>query len=46
MNQKIIQKIILVENEKPGRPCGQFFPRIIREFDDGPDEKPIIYGDD
>jgi len=23
-----------------------FFPRIIREFDDGPDEKPMIYGDD
>jgi len=22
-----------------------FFPRIIREFDDGPDEKPMIYGD-
>jgi len=20
-----------------------FFPRIIREFDDGPDEKPMIY---
>ena len=23
-----------------------FFPRIIREFDDGPDEKPMIYGDE
>jgi len=23
-----------------------FFPRIIREFDDGPDEKPMLYGDD
>jgi len=22
-----------------------FYPRIIREFDDGPDEKPMIYGD-
>jgi len=22
-----------------------FFPRIIREFDDGPDEKPMIYGE-
>jgi len=22
------------------------FPRIIREFDDGPDEKPLMYGDD
>ncbi len=21
-----------------------FYPRIIREFDDGPDEKPMIYG--
>jgi len=20
------------------------YPRIIREFDDGPDEKPMIYG--
>jgi len=20
-----------------------FFPRIIREFDDGPDEKPMVY---
>jgi len=22
-----------------------FFPRIIREFDDGPDEKPMIYSE-
>jgi len=22
-----------------------FFPRIIREFDDGPDEEPMIYGE-
>jgi len=21
------------------------FPRIIREFDDGPDEKPMMYGE-
>ena len=21
-----------------------FFPRIIREFDDEPDEKPLVYG--
>jgi len=21
-----------------------FYPRIIREFSDGPDEKPMIYG--
>jgi len=30
--------------EKPTSPL--FFPRIIREFDDGPDEKPMIYGSD
>jgi len=23
-----------------------FFPRIIREFDDGPDEKPMMYRDE
>jgi len=28
--------------ERPTSPL--FFPRIIREFDDGPDEKPMIYG--
>jgi len=22
-----------------------FFPRIIREFDDGPDGEPMIYGE-
>jgi hypothetical protein len=22
-----------------------FFPRIIREFEDGPDEKPMMYGE-
>jgi len=22
-----------------------FYPRIVREFDDGPDEKPMIYGE-
>jgi len=28
-----------------GLPFDQtFFPRIIREFDDGPDEKPMVYG--
>ncbi len=21
-----------------------FYPRIIREFDDGPDEEPMLYG--
>ncbi len=30
--------------EKPTSPL--FFPRIIREFDDGPDEKPMIYGEE
>jgi len=23
----------------------EWYPRIIREFDDGPDEKPMMYGD-
>ena len=28
-----------------GLPFNQaFFPRIIREFDDGADEKPMVYG--
>jgi len=26
------------------KPTPSFFPRIIREFDDGPDEEPMIYG--
>jgi len=30
--------------EKIGPSHQTFFPRIIREFDDGPDEKPMIYG--
>ncbi len=30
--------------EKTGPSNQTFFPRIIREFDDGPDEKPMIYG--
>jgi len=42
MNQKVIQ-IVPEENEKQGKSSGLFFPRIIREFDDGPDEKPMIY---
>jgi len=29
--------------EKPT--LSTFFPRIIREFDDGPDEKPMMYGE-
>jgi len=24
----------------------QYYPRIIREFDDGPDEKPMMYHDE
>ncbi len=32
------------EAEKTGPSNQTFFPRIIREFDDGPDEKPMIYG--
>ena len=43
MKQKVIQKIAL-EGENQGKSVGLFFPRIIREFDDGPDEKPMIYG--
>jgi hypothetical protein len=43
MKQKQIQKIVF--DEKPGKSVGLFFPRIIREFDDGPDEKPMVYGD-
>lgn len=23
-----------------------FFPRIIREFNDGPDEKPMLFGEE
>jgi len=31
--------------ELGGLPFDQaFFPRIIREFDDGPDEQPMLYG--
>jgi len=45
MNQKVIQ-IVPEENEKQGKSSGLFFPRIIREFDDGSDEKPMIYGGD
>ena len=43
MKQKAIQ-IVREENEKQGKSGGLFFPRIIREFDDGPDEKPMMYG--
>jgi len=46
MKQKQIQKIIMpVFADEKGKSSGLFFPRIIREFDDGPDEKPMVYGD-
>jgi len=42
MKQKDIMTVKSVEEKKV--PIHQtFFPRIIREFDDGPDEKPMIY---
>jgi len=34
------------EEEKSVLVHQTFFPRIIREFDDGADEKPMMYGDD
>jgi len=37
-------KSVKSEEEKTGPNNQTFFPRIIREFDDGPDEKPMIYG--
>jgi len=37
-------KTVKSEEEKTGPNHQTFFPRIIREFDDGPDEKPMIYG--
>ena len=43
MKQKAIQEIVF-EGKKTGKSGRLFFPRIIREFDDGPDEKPMIYG--
>jgi len=37
-------KYLTVKSEKRKVPIHQtFFPRIIREFDDGADEKPMIY---
>jgi len=38
-------KTVKSEEEKTGHSHQTFFPRIVREFDDGPDEKPMIYGD-
>ena len=31
--------------QKSNEMISSFFPRIIREFDDGPDEKPMMYGE-
>lgn len=36
------QENIIQNNELNSRVF--FYPRIIREFDDGTDEKPMIYG--
>jgi len=43
MKQKDIMTVKSVE-EKTVPKFQTFFPRIIREFDDGPDEKPMVYG--
>jgi len=32
------------KNQNRIQTLNSFFPRIIREFDDGPDEKPMFYG--
>ncbi len=36
-------KSVKPEEEKTGPSNQTFFPRIIREFDDGVDEKPMVY---
>ena len=48
MNRKTIeQKQALDWCAQKSIPAHQaFFPRIIREFDDGADEKPMMYGGD
>ena len=33
------------EIQKSSEIIPSFFPRIIREFDDGVDEKPMMYGE-
>jgi len=35
---------LLHKNHQVDEKPTTFFPRIIREFDDGPDEKPMMYG--
>ncbi len=42
MKQKDIMTV-KPEEEKLVPKHQTFFPRIIREFDDGPDEKPMAY---
>ena len=38
-------RLMTVKSEEEKVPNNQtFFPRIIREFDDGADEKPMFYG--
>jgi len=37
---------LLHKSHQVGEKPTPFFPRIIREFDDGPDEKPMMYRDD
>jgi len=48
MNQKTIEQKNLLDwcTEKEIPIHQTFFPRIIREFDDGADEKPMMYGGD
>jgi len=43
MNQNDPKTVKSVE-EKTVPTHQTFFPRIIREFDDGADEKPMLYG--
>lgn len=40
----IILNMKKVTINKRHLPSTTFFPRIIREFDDGPDDKPMMYG--
>ena len=42
MNKKQYKTVKPEEEKVPKHQT--FFPRIIREFDDGADEKPMIYG--
>ena len=42
MKQTELMTVKSEEEKVPNRQT--FFPRIIREFDDGADEKPMVYG--